>query len=396
MSQKENELSYELSSQYKMATEFGDDYRRALSSEKTTQLLKRLFEIGKQNNNSLVTRLVMTALSQLCTQNGRVGKFPTKDAESKLTNHEYGWVISGKETPYTSIMSLLDFYNGDKSGLPWCDSFVDYLFLMATGDIKRTEELIFQTGERKHGASSNSSYDYYDNGNAIISTSGEPKIGDQVFFYSAKRDSIAHTGIVVAVDDEFIYTIEGNTLADAYIEHNNLDRSSDRNLTAINGYAVFLKQYPKTSNKIAGYGRPPYIESEKMPPTLEYVVNQLIIQLYNEIKRQLLPKYPEYGKHTDYELDPSIIGMIINNINLRIATLRTKIITILEDRKTMTSSQEEEEIKHRQEEEEIKHRQEEFEKLITAIDEMNANKNEINEKGNENSDESTNYKRTTY
>lgn len=53
-----------------------------------------------------------------------------------------------------------------------------------------------------------------------------------------------HTGLVVAVDDTYVYTIEGNTSADSGV--------------VWNGGSVNDKKYKLTYNRIAGYGRPDY------------------------------------------------------------------------------------------------------------------------------------------
>jgi len=53
-----------------------------------------------------------------------------------------------------------------------------------------------------------------------------------------------HTGLVVAVDKTYVYTIEGNTSADSGV--------------VSNGGSVNDKKYKLTYERIAGYGRPDY------------------------------------------------------------------------------------------------------------------------------------------
>ena len=69
-----------------------------------------------------------------------------------------------------------------------------------------------------------------------------PRIGDQIFFKNSQR--ICHTGIVYAVTDEMVFTIEGNT--------------SNGTAVVPNGGAVCKKSYAKSNSRIAGYGRPAY------------------------------------------------------------------------------------------------------------------------------------------
>ena len=69
-----------------------------------------------------------------------------------------------------------------------------------------------------------------------------PRIGDQIFFKNSQR--ICHTGIVYAVTDEMVFTIEGNT--------------SNGEAVIPNGGAVCKKSYALGNSRIAGYGRPKY------------------------------------------------------------------------------------------------------------------------------------------
>ena len=70
----------------------------------------------------------------------------------------------------------------------------------------------------------------------------KPEIGDIIFFTNGKR--AYHVGIVIAVDDIYVYTIEGNTSADPGVVEN--------------GGGVNDKKYKLNYSKILGYGRPFY------------------------------------------------------------------------------------------------------------------------------------------
>ena len=119
---------------------------------------------------------------------------------------------------------------------PWCDCFVDWCFYMAYG-ISNAKALL---GGNFDDYTINSA-GLYKNKNAWYTSN--PQIGDQIFFKN-KSNKICHTGIVYKVDDNFIYTVEGNT-------------SSGSGVVA-NGGAVAKKKYNKTYAYIAGYGRPAY------------------------------------------------------------------------------------------------------------------------------------------
>ncbi len=116
---------------------------------------------------------------------------------------------------------------------PWCDMFVDYLFVKVCGKDKAKQLL------GNWSAYTPSSANYYKQMNRWYST---PQVGDQIFFKNSTR--ICHTGIVYKVDSRFVYTIEGNTSSSAGV--------------VPNGGGVFKKQYLLSNSRIAGYGRPNY------------------------------------------------------------------------------------------------------------------------------------------
>lgn len=98
-----------------------------------------------------------------------------------------------------------NFYNGRKNGYPWCDIFVDYLFLTNFG-YEKTLELICQP-ERSCGAGCIYSANYYRNMGKFHTTNPNP--ADQIFF--ATNGDVYHTGIVEEVTATEVHTIEGNS-----------------------------------------------------------------------------------------------------------------------------------------------------------------------------------------
>ena len=77
----------------------------------------------------------------------------------------------------------------------------------------------------------------------------DPKAGDVIFFKNSQR--ICHTGIVTKVDRQYVYTVEGNT--------------SGASTVVANGGGVHQKKYALTLARIAGYGRPAYVEQSDIP-----------------------------------------------------------------------------------------------------------------------------------
>ena len=141
---------------------------------------------------------------------------------------------SGNWTKYARDLAVAGYYNGNKNGYAWCEVFVDWCFWKAFG--KDGQRIQCQTGDL--GAACIYSMQYYRQQGRY---DGNPKAGDQVFFYAG--GTIGHTGIVVEVNASSIIVVEGN--------------SSDR---------VQKLSYSRSSGSIAGYGHPWY---EKVTATPE-------------------------------------------------------------------------------------------------------------------------------
>lgn len=132
-------------------------------------------------------------------------------------------------TKYAEYLdSFAGFYNGPKNGYPWCDIFVDYLFVKTFGE-KLGREMLCQP-EKSMGAGCLYSAEYYKQAGRWHKNAPQP--GDQIFF-SYSPGEYSHTGIVEEVVGDTVTTIEGNT--------------SD---------SVGRRTYNIGNQSIAGYGTP--------------------------------------------------------------------------------------------------------------------------------------------
>lgn len=122
-----------------------------------------------------------------------------------------------------------DFYNGKKNGFNWCDIFVDYCFLRTFG-LEDAKRLLCQP-DHSAGAGCTASYGYYKAAGRVCRT---PYPGAQIF-YTKDGKSSYHTGIVIAVNNGIVTTVEGNSG----------DKVSVKTISAKSGY-------------ILGYGMPDY------------------------------------------------------------------------------------------------------------------------------------------
>ena len=118
----------------------------------------------------------------------------------------------------------------------WCDLFVDWCFCMAYG--KEVAKKLLGG----FSAYTPTSAQYFKNMNCWYTNN--PKIGDIIFYKNSTR--ICHTGLVYKVDNQYVYTIEGNTSGGSEV--------------ISNGGGCCKKKYLLTNSRIAGYGRPNYDE----------------------------------------------------------------------------------------------------------------------------------------
>ena len=166
-------------------------------------------------------------------------KASNKDLDDPKAN-----VGQGNWTKYARDLDAINYYNGHKNGITgWCDIFVDFCFIRAYGVTEGSRLLCQPIGKANCGAGPKYSRNYFAAKKQLVDTA-QP--GDQVFFHpSSGGDEISHTGLVVAVDSSYIYTIEGNTSGGMVAEH----------------------KYGFKDRRLAGFGRPDWgMEPQPVPP----------------------------------------------------------------------------------------------------------------------------------
>lgn len=159
---------------------------------------------------------------------GYLEKKSNKNLDSKTKNagsNNYTKYGRDMHKIYPSVMDFPAY---------WCDAFVDWCFYKAYG-VANAKGLLGGNFNDYTVASAQ----LYKNKGAWHSS---PKAGDQIFFKNSTR--ICHTGIVYKVDDDYVYTVEGNTSGASGI--------------IANGGGVRKKKYALKNSRIAGYGRPNY------------------------------------------------------------------------------------------------------------------------------------------
>ncbi len=152
------------------------------------------------------------------------------------------------------------------NGSPWCDAFVDWCFIKAYGKTKAKELL---GGFSNYTPESAKLFKIY-----IKKGEQKPKVGDVIFFYSSSMGRICHTGLVYKVENNRVYTIEGNTSGDS-----NFNRD---------GGQVAYKSYSLNEDRIHGYGRPKYDKKPTVKTTLNcklYKKNNVVSGNYCKIEK---------------------------------------------------------------------------------------------------------------
>ena len=142
-----------------------------------------------------VERVIARARAEL----GYMEKASNSQLEDKTAN-------AGKKNwnKYAKYLDDLGVYNGKKNGYDWCDCFADYCFIAEFG--KELGLKMICQPDKSYGAGVNNSARYYKKEGRLDKN---PAVGDQVYFIG--NDGLYyHTGLVVAVDDDTVTTIEGN------------------------------------------------------------------------------------------------------------------------------------------------------------------------------------------
>lgn len=198
-------------------------------------------------------------------------------------------------------------YNFPKNGYSWCDIFYDWLFITEFG-VEVAMKMLYQD-YKGLGAGCYYSAQYYRNHNAYYH---EPEIGDQIFFLDSDGDE-AHTGIVVDIVGDRVYTIEGNT-------------SSESGVVA-NGGCVAAKSYHYLYSRIGGYGRPNWdavkTENEEDIAVTKDEIKKIVTEIFEskirEIVKEELAKPAEEKKIT--VLSNGSIGEEVKKLQRKLVSL---------------------------------------------------------------------------
>lgn len=184
---------------------------------------------------------------------------------------------AGKDnvTKYAKEMDDMGVYNGIKQGYPYCNVFIDWIFVQSVG-LDRARELLIG-----FSAGCTQDWNWLKSAGRIVNNAQR---GDLIFFRN-----LSHIGIIEKVENGKIYTIEGNTSNEAEL--------------ITNGGQVAKKIYDINSSVIYGFARPDYEKQKDEPvptPVIEYplLVRGMSGSYVRLAQEKLLAKgyrLPKYG-----------------------------------------------------------------------------------------------------
>lgn len=164
--------------------------------------------------------------------------------------------LGSNKQKYGALIDSTDWYlykDGTKTwrhlvnGYDWCTQFVDASFITTAG-IDTARKMLFRPVYNNMGAVVKYAFNYFKSaGRGYKKEDYDPKPGDVIYFQNSK--GLSHTGIVVAVDEKTVTTVEGNS--------------------GTNAYYVAKHNYRKVNDYIYGYGHPDYDQPEPDPKEMD-------------------------------------------------------------------------------------------------------------------------------
>lgn len=218
---------------YEMCKRFERPQHVEESSVERGEKAKAIYERCKNAGVKTVTYDKQKVIDLAWSQIGYHEKASNSQLDDPTANSgDQNWTKYARDLDQQS-----GFYNGRKNGYAWCDVFVDWLFVTAYG--RAAAQYLICQPDNSTGAGCSFSAQYFNGAGRFYKS--QPETGDQIFFGSA-WNNVWHTGLVVAVDSNYVTTIEGNT--------------SDQ---------VAKRTYRINDSSIFGYGRPRWGEAPASP-----------------------------------------------------------------------------------------------------------------------------------
>ena len=131
-------------------------------------------------------------------------------ADDNYTEGDNNWTI------FSEILDECGYYAPQlKQNQPWCHTFVNCMFLLEAEPRTRDDDekkydaqnYLFQPSYNNYSCGCKFGADYFRSNNSFYSAR-DAKIGDVIYFGEYGNES--HVGIIINIDGDTIYTVEGN------------------------------------------------------------------------------------------------------------------------------------------------------------------------------------------
>lgn len=210
-------------------------------------------------------KVVDYALSQVGTAEDPLGS----------NNQKYGAMLD--QIPWYLYREGTKEWIHQVNGHDWCTQAVDAFFISTYG-IDTARKMLFRPKYNNYGAVVKHAFNYFKAaGKGFKKSEYSPKPGDVIYFENSL--GLSHTGLVVAVTDTKVTTVEGNS--------------------GKNCWYVAKSTYDKNYYKIYGYGHPDYGEE---PPKPDDYDGYKVGDLYKVICRDTLNVRTKAGVYEDAQI----------------------------------------------------------------------------------------------
>ncbi len=197
-----------------------------------------------------------------------------------------------------------------KQGEDWCTIFFHWILFNTIGE-KNTRIATNVKKRENHAAGVDFDYWYYQElpqSMAMLLDHKLVSIGDQAFFYS--KSGLCHTGMVVAVFDNYVYVLEGNTNPQV----------GEQAKVVPEGKGVCLKKYSIDRIDIE-FCRPSYRGISPASHGFDWqAVNKKIANLCNTLKAELeqilTPEELEEPEQTPEEIEQTKLQIFKNKLKV--------------------------------------------------------------------------------
>lgn len=202
-----------------------------------------------ENTKSDVDRIIEVAIAEVgyIEKSSNNNLYDFSSSNNNTTKNKYP---KGNYTKYAADFDQTIGYSGHAP--EWCSLFIWWCAYKAG----LVDSGVFPAGKNNSGSQPIFSAAYFPKYFTKVS---DPIPGDLVYYnFSGKAGTISHIGLIVATDDNYIYTVEGNTTPKMGSKKSPYYHEFDKSIKNDAPVVVQSKTHRRTDSSIVGYVRPNY------------------------------------------------------------------------------------------------------------------------------------------